>query len=407
MTKKILDGYEQEFKYNTVGQLIEYTDESDKKTYYSYYTNGLRENKNNMVSFDYHNSEYTYKDFYYDQNGRIIYEYHPEISSTSDNVWYRWNAFNPVYSSAAPYDNIVSNHRGDIVSNFEHFINGYGAYGVKERETKENSMYFGFCGEYTDEESGLVYLRNRYYDPEIGRFITEDPAKDGDNWYAYCAGNPVSYIDPSGLYYLIAWSYGPKDLASYTDNNGNVDWDSFTKENSFARAAYTRKKDLMDMGIPEKDIDIQRIDNEYDMRQTWKMWSGYDIVEGLNIYSHGYEGDIIIVNDRIKFLANTTKLNWGSKWRERKIDGKTVAIAEAPYAVFHGCDTANGSLAQSFANTQGVRTYAQAGSASFSRLPDIHIRIKDGARSGKVYLYHFNVLNLKNTNGWGKVFYKQ
>lgn len=198
MTKKILDGYEQEFKYNAVGQLIEYTDESDKKTYYSYYTNGLRENKNNMVSFDYHNSEYTYKDFYYDQNGRIIYEYHPEISSTSDNVWYRWNAFNPVYSSAAPYDNIVSNHRGDIVSNFEHFINGYGAYGVKERETKENSMYFGFCGEYTDEESGLVYLRNRYYDPEIGRFITEDPAKDGDNWYAYCAGNPVNRIDPYG-----------------------------------------------------------------------------------------------------------------------------------------------------------------------------------------------------------------
>ncbi len=33
---------------------------------------------------------------------------------------------------------------------------------------------FGYCGEYHDSESGLIYLRNRYYDPSIGRFITED-----------------------------------------------------------------------------------------------------------------------------------------------------------------------------------------------------------------------------------------
>ena len=33
---------------------------------------------------------------------------------------------------------------------------------------------FRYCGEYFDKETGTIYLRARYYDPEIGRFITED-----------------------------------------------------------------------------------------------------------------------------------------------------------------------------------------------------------------------------------------
>ena len=45
----------------------------------------------------------------------------------------------------------------------------------------------------------MIYLRARYYDSESGRFISEDPAKDGYNWYSYCGGNPVMFVDPSGL----------------------------------------------------------------------------------------------------------------------------------------------------------------------------------------------------------------
>ena len=58
---------------------------------------------------------------------------------------------------------------------------------------------FRYTGEYTDSETGLVYLRNRMYDPETGRFISEDPIRDGLNWYAYCEGNPVNRWDPWGL----------------------------------------------------------------------------------------------------------------------------------------------------------------------------------------------------------------
>jgi RHS repeat-associated protein len=50
-----------------------------------------------------------------------------------------------------------------------------------------------------DYESGLMLLGNRYYDPAIGRFISQDPAQDESNWYSYCGNNPLVAVDPSGL----------------------------------------------------------------------------------------------------------------------------------------------------------------------------------------------------------------
>jgi RHS repeat-associated protein len=56
-------------------------------------------------------------------------------------------------------------------------------------------------GQQIDRESGLFYNRHRYYDPQMGRYITQDPIglEGGVNLYGYVEGNPAGTIDPLGL----------------------------------------------------------------------------------------------------------------------------------------------------------------------------------------------------------------
>ena len=76
----------------------------------------------------------------------------------------------------------------------------YDAYGNAINDNGDDDNPYRYCGESYDEETGLYYLRARYYDTTIGRFMSEDPAQDGLNWYNYCGNNPVQCVDPSGMY---------------------------------------------------------------------------------------------------------------------------------------------------------------------------------------------------------------
>ena len=133
----------------------------------------------------------------------------------------------------------VTDDTGVIVNNYE-----YDAFGVQISGDSVPSP-FGYCGEYLDNESGLIYLRNRYYDAGKGRFINEDPIKDGLNWYAYCGNNPVSFVDPLGLWIVGVTPFdgmktdvianvqemdtgvyaGLRDIANFSKRNYSLSWE--------------------------------------------------------------------------------------------------------------------------------------------------------------------------------------
>jgi len=60
---------------------------------------------------------------------------------------------------------------------------------------------FGFACKRYDPSTALCHFGARWYDPALGRFLSPDPLGfvDGPNRYAYCAGDPVNFVDPWGL----------------------------------------------------------------------------------------------------------------------------------------------------------------------------------------------------------------
>jgi RHS repeat-associated protein len=80
----------------------------------------------------------------------------------------------------------------------------YDPFGKVTNQEEAISQPFKFVGQYgvMTEPNGFYYMRARYYDPQVGRFVSEDPIgfEGGDvNLYAYVGNNPIVLIDPDGL----------------------------------------------------------------------------------------------------------------------------------------------------------------------------------------------------------------
>lgn len=83
--------------------------------------------------------------------------------------------------------------------------------------TSTRFTFVGKDGYYSDPDTGLMKLGCRYYDPTIGRFITQDPDHDGLNWYAYADNNPVMKTDPTGQ---AAQEFGQEEFQAYNRLTG-------------------------------------------------------------------------------------------------------------------------------------------------------------------------------------------
>lgn len=109
---------------------------------------------------------------------------------------------------------------------------GYSPYGETQATGTADANPVQYTGRENDQ-TGLYFYRARYYDPQLKRFISEDPIglAGGVNQYAYVGGNPVSKVDPLGLWtvnigisgsYVFPWGGAGTGFAGFVcDSDGN------------------------------------------------------------------------------------------------------------------------------------------------------------------------------------------
>jgi RHS repeat-associated protein len=90
----------------------------------------------------------------------------------------------------------ITNSKGAVV-----WDASYAAFGSQIQQSGAIEELHSFTGKELDSETGLYYFNARWYDSELGRFISEDPEADPNNpnLYVYCRNNPLAFIDITGL----------------------------------------------------------------------------------------------------------------------------------------------------------------------------------------------------------------
>ena len=183
------------YQYNELGQLVSYRDLKGQSVTYTYDLNGLRSSKTvNGVTTKY----------YYD--GDLVVNETDGTNLTATNLngvqteirfTHEGETVTAAYFLYDGHGDVVGvlNETLDEIANYE-----YDIYGEEKSSTGTYDSPIRYTGQYYDAETGMYYLRARFYDPAIRRFISEDPAHDGRNWYAYCNGNPIGFMDSSGLF---------------------------------------------------------------------------------------------------------------------------------------------------------------------------------------------------------------
>ena len=186
-----------------MNQLIGFTD-GETNASYTYDIDGLRLSKtvngettehvwdgNKQIVVDMDDSDW-YSAEVYVRGTNLLAKFSKQSGNVkTDYQYYTQNAHGDVVN--------LTDSTGAITKSYK-----YDAFGVEQNVDDADDNAFRYCGEYYDSESGTIYLRARYYDPTIGRFISRDSVTGENtdplslNLYTYCHNNPILGVDPSG-----------------------------------------------------------------------------------------------------------------------------------------------------------------------------------------------------------------
>lgn len=213
MATKTMGGKSWIFKSNPLNQLISVIDPDQNKIKFTYDPSGKRLTK--QIEIDGEKTKISR--FFYlgdteigsiDEKGTII---ELKIPSDPNNpeapciaIEVQQKIYVPLYDLESNIVSLVDLERCQVVETYVYSVYGEEKIINEADEIVSDSSVgnpWRYRGKRVDKECGLIYFGYRYYDAEVGRWISPDPAGfiDGPNLYAYAHNNPLTYIDYFGL----------------------------------------------------------------------------------------------------------------------------------------------------------------------------------------------------------------
>ena len=201
-------GVPSQFTYDKAGNLLK--DDKAKYTYDAFNRNTKVETFNGNIQINRYDAEDLRHEM--EENGKLvtfIFRGDEVVTEETQEDKIRYIRTNSLLASDAESARTYYHYASDEMGSITHVVDSeankilnqyeYDAWGNLTTCDEKVPNRFKFNGQQYDPITQQYYLRARYYNPVIGRFTQEDTYRgDGLNLYAYCAGNPVYYIDPSG-----------------------------------------------------------------------------------------------------------------------------------------------------------------------------------------------------------------
>jgi RHS repeat-associated protein len=228
-TSRTRNGVTTDLRYDVRNQLLEVDHEGSQLARYSYDYRGLRVVKHSLggqLRYVYDDSSVLHQT---NALGETVakYDYGADALLSVDHFSEGRSFY--LFDGLGSVANLVDDS-GSIQARYK-----YDAWGNIRSSDSNRWNPFGFTGHEWDEETGLYYAKARFYDPEIGRFLTED-AFEGDprsppslHRYLYANANPTVFIDPDGNIAILKdfqkWlRRGKEDCFEVADEYKNTDF---------------------------------------------------------------------------------------------------------------------------------------------------------------------------------------